>query len=159
SAAPLVSRRGGRAEQTAGALHLHGTHQSDVHPGVPDHDGRLVAGSQSSLLPELWLLVRSGETKMSDSGYLAPFIRSFFEDHLVCRRNLSHHTVQSYRDALKLLLAFSAEQRKRPATKLLVSDLTEDIVVSFLTHLEQTRANSIQTRNHRLVAVRRLFDY
>src|SRR5262249_46205728 len=45
------------------------------------------------------------------------------------------------------------------ATKLLVSDLTEDIVVSFLTHLEQTRANSIQTRNHRLVAVRRLFDY
>jgi site-specific recombinase XerD len=96
---------------------------------------------------------------MPDSCYLAPFVRSFFEDYLVCRRNLSGHTIRSYRDALKLLLEFSAEQRKRPATQLLVSDLTEDVVVAFLVHLEQTRANSIQTRNHRLVAVRRLFDY
>ena len=96
---------------------------------------------------------------MTDSGYLAPFIRSFFEDHLVCRRNVSRNTIQSYRDALKLLLAFAAEQRKRPATKLLVSDITEEMVVAFLTHLEKTRTNSIQTRNHRLVAIRRLFDY
>lgn len=32
-------------------------------------------------------------------------------------------------------------------------------MVAFLNHLEQTRANAIQTRNHRLAAVRRLFDY
>lgn len=96
---------------------------------------------------------------MKDTGYLAPFIRSFFEDHLVCRRNVSQNTIQSYRDALKLLLAFASEHRKRPATKLLVGDITEEIVVGFLTHLETTRTNSIQTRNHRLVAVRRLFDY
>jgi site-specific recombinase XerD len=96
---------------------------------------------------------------MTDSGYLAPFIRSFFEDHLSYRRNASRNTVQSYRDGLKLLLAFAAEQRKRPATKLLVRDITEEIVVAFLSHLEKTRANSIQTRNHRLVAIQRLFDY
>jgi site-specific recombinase XerD len=96
---------------------------------------------------------------MTDSYYLAPYIRSFFEDHLVCRRNVSQNTIQSYRDALKLLLAFAAEQRKRPATKLLVSDITEDIVVAFLAHLEKSRTNSIQTRNHRLVAIQRLFDY
>lgn len=96
---------------------------------------------------------------MTDSGYLAPFIRSFFEDHLVCRRNVSRNTIESYRDALKLLLAFASEKRKRPATKLSVSDINEEIVVAFLTHLEETRTNSIQTRNHRLVAVRRLFDY
>jgi site-specific recombinase XerD len=96
---------------------------------------------------------------MTDSGYLAQFIRSFFEDHLVCRRNVSRNTIQSYRDALKLLLAFAAEQRKRPATKLLIGDINEETVVGFLTHLEQSRTNSIQTRNHRLVAIRRLFDY
>jgi integrase/recombinase XerD len=96
---------------------------------------------------------------MTDPCFLAPFVRSFFEDHLVCRRNMSRNTIQSYRDALKLLLAFTAERRKRPATKLLVSDIAEDIVVAFLGHLESTRANSIQTRNHRLVAVRRLFEY
>ena len=103
--------------------------------------------------------LRSGKTPMTDSGYLAPFIRSFFEDHLTCRRNVSRNTIQSYRDGLKLLLAFAAEQRKRPATRLLVRDITEEIVISFLSHLEKTRANSIQTRNHRLVAIQRLFDY
>jgi len=96
---------------------------------------------------------------MTDSTYLAPFIRSFFEDHLVCRKNMSRNTIESYRDALKLLLEFTAEKRKRPATKLLVRDITEETIVAFLTHLETTRANSIQTRNHRLVSVRRLFDY
>jgi site-specific recombinase XerD len=96
---------------------------------------------------------------MTDPCFLAPFVRSFFEDHLVCRRNVSRNTIQSYRDALKLLLAFTAEQRKKPASQLLVGDITEEIVVAFLTHLETTRANAIQTRNHRLVAIRRLFDY
>jgi integrase/recombinase XerD len=96
---------------------------------------------------------------MTDPCFLAPFVRSFFEDHLVCRRNMSRNTIQSYRDALKLFLAFTAERRKRPATKLLVSDMAEDLVVAFLGDLESTRANSIQTRNHRLVAIRRLFEY
>jgi site-specific recombinase XerD len=96
---------------------------------------------------------------MTDPCYLAPFVQSFFEDHLVCRKNVSRNTIQSYRDSLKMLLSFTAEQRKRPATKLLVTDITEEIVVAFLNHLEKTRANSVQTRNHRLVAIRSLFDY
>jgi site-specific recombinase XerD len=90
---------------------------------------------------------------------LAPFVRSYFEDHLVCRRNASPHTVQSYRDALKLFLRFTAARLRKPATRLLVTDVSEDIVTSFLADLEQTRANSIQTRNHRLVALRNVFAY
>lgn len=96
---------------------------------------------------------------MSEQSYLAPFVRSFFEDHLVCRRNLSRNTVHSYRDALKLLLGFVAERCRRPATRLLVSDITEEVVIAFLDHVEKARGNSVQTRNHRLVAVRKLFDY
>src|SRR4051794_39927340 len=96
---------------------------------------------------------------MSEQSYLAPFVRSFFEDHLVCRRNVSGNTVHSYRDALKLLLGFAAERRKKPATMLLVGDVTEEVVVAFLEHAEKGRGNSIQTRNHRLVAIRRMFDY
>lgn len=96
---------------------------------------------------------------MTDPCFLAPFVRSFFEDYLVCRRNMSRNTIQSYRDALKLLLAFIAERCKRPATKLRVGDITEDIIIAFLSDLELTRANSIQTRNHRLVAIRCLFEY
>lgn len=96
---------------------------------------------------------------MNSTIFLAPYVRSFFEDHLSCRRNVSHNTLQSYRDALKLLLHFAAQRSKIPATKLLVSHVSEMMVVDFLTDLERTRGNSIQTRNYRLVAIRTLFEY
>jgi len=96
---------------------------------------------------------------MSQAVYLAPFIRSFFEDHLACRHNASQHTIQGYRDGLKLLLRFAADQVKKPAVNLLVTDITEPLVLAFLADLEQTRGNSIQTRNHRLVGIRQLFEY
>jgi site-specific recombinase XerD len=91
--------------------------------------------------------------------FLAPYVRSFFEDHLSCRRNVSRNTVKSYRDGLKLLLQFVSRQRKKSATQLLVADLTEAVVFDFLTDLEQTRGNLIQTRNHRLVGIRCLCEY
>jgi site-specific recombinase XerD len=91
--------------------------------------------------------------------YLAPYVRSFFEDHLTCRRNVSAHTLQSYRDGLKLLLRFAAQHLKRSAAQLRVTDITEAVVIDFLTDLERTRANAIQTRNHRLVSIRNLFEY
>jgi site-specific recombinase XerD len=96
---------------------------------------------------------------MSQTVYLAPFVRSFFEDHLVCRHNASQHTIQCYRDGLKLLLRFVADQTKKPTVNLLVTDITEPMVIAFLADLERTRGNSIQTRNHRLVGIRQLFEY
>ncbi len=96
---------------------------------------------------------------MNHATHLAPYVRSFFEDHLACQRNVSPNTIQSYRDALKLFLRFAAQRLKKPATALLVGDITEAVVVAFLTDLEQTRGNSIQTRNYRLVAIRSLFEY
>jgi site-specific recombinase XerD len=93
------------------------------------------------------------------TDYLAPHVRSFFEDHLTCRRNVSPHTLESYRDGLKLLLRFAAQHLKRSAAQLRVTDITEAVVIDFLTNLERTRGNTIQTRNHRLVSIRNLFDY
>jgi site-specific recombinase XerD len=96
---------------------------------------------------------------MAHSALLAPHVRSFFEDHLVCQRNMSPNTIQSYRDALKLFLRFSVERLNKAATKLLVTDIQEPLVIGFLTELEQTRGNSIQTRNHRLSALQNLYEY
>jgi len=96
---------------------------------------------------------------MSKYSDLAPYIRSFFEDHLVARRNVSGHTIRSYRDGLKLLLLFAAARLKKPAARLQVTQITEALVIDFLADLERTRSNSIQTRNHRLAAVRNLFEY
>jgi site-specific recombinase XerD len=91
--------------------------------------------------------------------YLSKYVRMFFEDHLVCRRNLTRSTIRSYRDAVKLFVAFVVRRAKKPATDLLVTDLTESAIVEFLNHLENERGNSIQTRNHRLIVLRRLLQY
>ena len=96
---------------------------------------------------------------MSVTDFLAPYVRSFFEDHLTCRRNVSANTIQSYRDGLKLWLRFAGQYTQRAVSKLRVTDITETLVIDFLTDLETTRGNSIQTRNHRLVAIRNLFEY
>ncbi len=90
---------------------------------------------------------------------IAPFVRTFFEDYLSCRRNLSRNTIRSYRDALKLLLPFAASQVRKPVSQLAVADVDERIVLKFLRELEGERSNSIQTRNQRLTAIRRLFDF
>ena len=96
---------------------------------------------------------------MANFAFLAPHVRAFFEDHLACQRNMSPNTIQSYRDALKLFLRFAAERLNKPATKLLVTDIQEPLVIGFLTNLEQSRGNSIQTRNHRLSALQNLCEY
>jgi site-specific recombinase XerD len=96
---------------------------------------------------------------MTKVMYLAPFVRSYFEDHLSCRQNASRHTIQGYRDGLKLLLRFASEETKKSAVNLLVTDVTEPLVLAFLGDLERTRGNSIQTRNHRLAGIRKLFEY
>jgi integrase/recombinase XerD len=96
---------------------------------------------------------------MIEPAFLAPFVRSFFEDHLVCHRNMSPNTIRSYRDALKLLLAFASDRHRRAAAKLRMDDVTDQVVIAFLDHIELNRSNAIQTRNHRLVAIRRLFEY
>ena len=96
---------------------------------------------------------------MLGNNHLAHYVRSFFEDYLTCRRNLSSNTIRSYRDAVKLLLTFSASAVQKPPTELLVTDFTESLVLGFLGDLECARSNSIQTRNHRLTALRCLFGY
>jgi len=90
---------------------------------------------------------------------LAPYIRSFFNDHLVCQRNMSQNTIHSYRDAIKLLLNFAAQSLKKSATKVQVTDLSPGLILAYLSDLEVVRGNCIQTRNHRLAAIRRLYEF
>jgi len=96
---------------------------------------------------------------MSNNRYLSKHIRSFFEDHLVCRRKMSQCTIRSYRDAVKLFVQFVATHRRKAAANVLVTDIDDSIIDAFLMYLEKERGNSIQTRNHRLAILRSLFNY
>jgi site-specific recombinase XerD len=90
---------------------------------------------------------------------LAPTLQAFFVSRLGHQRDASPHTVDSYRHAFRLLLAY-AETRtgKRPA-QLDLADLDAALVSGFLDHLEDDRANSVASRNTRLAAVHSFFRF
>jgi integrase/recombinase XerD len=90
---------------------------------------------------------------------LGPVVYAFFERHLKAEKGLSPASVRSYRDALRLFLAFIADQRRRPITRLAIEDLTADRARAFLSHLEAGRGNHIRTRNQRLAALHTFFAY
>jgi site-specific recombinase XerD len=77
----------------------------------------------------------------------------FFQEYLPALRGMSLHTLRSYRDALVLLLRFTARETKRPIEALEIADLSADRVGRFLTFLESERRNGIATRNARLAAI------
>ncbi len=78
---------------------------------------------------------------------------TFFEDFLPAQRGLSAHTIRSYRDALLLLLRFTAREQRRTVDRLDVPDLSVERITRFLAALEAERHNGILTRNARLGAI------
>ncbi len=90
---------------------------------------------------------------------LAPIMKRFFSHYLPVQKGLSINTLSTYRDAIKLLLCFSADILKKPADKLTIEDITESIILKFLDHLETKRNCIARTRNGRLAAIRSLFAF
>jgi integrase/recombinase XerD len=93
---------------------------------------------------------------MSD---LAPTIEAFFTERLISQRQASPRTISSYRDTIRMLLAFTQQRTGKAPSRLDVADIDVTLVSAFLTHLEQDRKNSARTRNTRLAAVHSLFRF
>lgn len=89
---------------------------------------------------------------------LAPVMQGFFAQHLAQRR-ASSHTIAAYRDCFRLLLRFAQARTGTAPARLELADLDAELIGAFLDHLEDDRGNSIQTRNHRLIAIHSLFAY
>src|SRR5207244_4090401 len=90
---------------------------------------------------------------------LAPTLQAFFTDRLARQRQASPHTIAAYRDAIKLLLTFAAQQTGKPPSRLDIADLDAPLIGAFLNQLETGRGNSTRTRNARLAAIHSLFRY
>jgi len=89
----------------------------------------------------------------------AKALASFLTVELPSVRNVSPNTILSYRDTFKQLLLFMDEQKGVKTERLQISDLTKDVITSFLYDIEIVKENSISTRNQRLAAVHALFRY
>ncbi len=90
---------------------------------------------------------------------LAPTMQGFFTERLLGQLRASPNTVASYRDTLRLLLAFAQQRTGKTPSKLQLEDLDAVLIGAFLEHLERERHNSVRTRNNRLAAVHSLFAY
>lgn len=90
---------------------------------------------------------------------LPPLLQAFFIDRLARQRDASSHTIASYRDAFKLLLAFLHTRTGKQPSTLVLEDLDAAAITAFLTHLEDERGSSIRTRNARLVAIHSFFHF
>lgn len=90
---------------------------------------------------------------------LAPTLQIFFTDRLLTQRQASPATVAAYRDTFRLLFGFIADRKKLAPANLDFTDVDAPTIGAFLTHLETERANSIRTRNARLVAIHSLFRF
>jgi site-specific recombinase XerD len=93
---------------------------------------------------------------MNDRTLLGPWVRRFLLEHLIAERNLAHNTQRSYRDALMLLILFAAAKLHRSVDRLIVVEISADLVRLFLADLEQSRECAIATRNQRLAAIHAL---
>src|ERR1019366_795348 len=90
---------------------------------------------------------------------LAPTLQAFFVSRLGRQRDASPHTVDSYRHAFRLLLAYAEAQTGKRPSRMDLADLDAVLVSGFLDHLEDDRGSSVASRNTRLAAVHSFFRF
>jgi len=96
---------------------------------------------------------------MSTPFSFSALLQAYFTEHLMGQRSASPHTIASYRDTFRLLIAFAERCLKKPPTTLAVGDLDAPFILRFLNSLEKERGNAPQTRNCRLACIHSFFAY
>jgi len=103
-----------------------------------------------------------GEARLNRKGSPPSFpalVQQFFTEYLVAQRALSPRTVACYRDAMTLFLGYAAKQLGKPPIAMQLGDITPELILKFLAHLEHERHNSVRSRNLRLTALRAFLKF
>ena len=86
-------------------------------------------------------------------------LERFFLERLLRQRQVSPHTISSYRDTFRLLLQFARQRLHKPPCQLTLEEVDAPLVVAFLDDLELKRKITARSRNLRLTAIRSFFHY
>jgi integrase/recombinase XerD len=89
----------------------------------------------------------------------AQLLTRYLSRYLPGQRNVSIHTVQSYRDTFTLLLRFCRERKGWHPDQVTLHHLDRNCVEEFLEWLEHDRQCSVATRNQRLAALHAFFRF
>src|SRR5262244_362629 len=92
-----------------------------------------------------------------DANQIGPLLQNFFVEYLCNQKRVSPQTIASYRDTFRLLLEFMRNKHGIEPAAVSIKNLDVEVILSFLDHLEQSRHNSIRSRNLRLAAIRSFF--
>jgi site-specific recombinase XerD len=89
----------------------------------------------------------------------AALVQAYFAEHLAQHRALSPLTIAAYRDAFMLFLGFAESLLGKSPATMVLADITPDLIMAFLDHLERQRHNSVRSRNARLAALRSFLKF
>lgn len=89
----------------------------------------------------------------------ASLVQTYFTEYLTQQRALSPRTIATYRDAFILFLDFVHAHLGKSPVAMTLADMTPEVIVAFLNHLERQRHNTVRSRNARLVALRSFLKF
>jgi site-specific recombinase XerD len=89
----------------------------------------------------------------------AALVQAYFAEYLTQQRALSAQTIAAYRDAFVLFLGFAESHLGRSPAAIALADITPELIMAFLDHLERQRHNSVRSRNARLAALRSFLKF
>ncbi|MHB1292238.1 MAG: tyrosine-type recombinase/integrase [Sulfuricella sp.] len=83
----------------------------------------------------------------------AALVQAYIAEYLTQQRALSEQTIAAYRDAFVLFLGFAESRLGKLPAAMALADITPELIMAFLDHLESQRHNSVRSRNARLAAL------
>lgn len=96
---------------------------------------------------------------MKNPSSFSVLLQSFFTDYLISQRQVSQHTIASYRDTFRLFLRFSQKTLNKAPSNLTLDDINASLIRLFLRSLEEDRKVCARTRNQRLASIHSCFRY
>ena len=87
------------------------------------------------------------------------YLSNFLGKYLKVERNMSLHTIRSYRKTFQLLIDYLVNIKKFKLKDITFNKVTREIIIDFLNYLEDEKKNSIKTRNQRLASIKSFYQY
>jgi len=89
----------------------------------------------------------------------AALVQAYFAEYLTQQRALSAQTIAAYRDGFVLFLNFTEARLGKSPAAIALADITPELIMAFLDHLERQRHNCVRSRNARLAALRSFLKF
>ena len=86
-------------------------------------------------------------------------VQAYFAEYLTQQRALSVQTIAAYRDGFVLFLGFAESRLGKSPAAMALADITPELIMAFLDHLERQRHNAVRSRNARLAALRSFLKF